>query len=156
MSSHKNIRLLTIFNLLLDFRPYAPIEILYFLQVTGSFATSLLIFSIATISACLAEVPTGLLSDMVGRRKTIILGSLCSTLGIALYAVGGSFWVLAAGAVFSGISKSFFSGNNDALLHDTLTQENQEHRYAEIVGKTSSILSASFRLVFRPYSHLFS
>ncbi len=138
-SIHKNTRLLTWFNLFEDFRPYHPIEVLYFFQVTGSFALSLLILSIYTLSSSIFEVPTGVLSDMIGRRKTIILGSLSATIGLILYAIGGSFWILAAGAVVGGLARSFFSGNNEALLHDSLAQEGKEGEYAEFLGRTSSM-----------------
>ena len=33
---------------------------------------------------------------------------------------------------------SFYSGNNEALLHDSLTEHNQEKEYSKYLGKTSS------------------
>lgn len=135
----RDVRLLTVFNFLLDFRPYAPVVILYFREVTGSFALGLGIYSIATISAALLEIPTGLFSDMVGRKKTILLGALSSALGVAVWAIGGSFWMLALGAVLEGLAQALFSGNNDALLHDTLKEAKQENRFSEFLGKTGAM-----------------
>jgi len=43
-----------------------------------------------------------------------------------------------AGAILEGLSRSFYSGNNDAFLHDTLADEGLEGDYDEHLGKTSS------------------
>src|SRR3989344_6165866 len=117
---HKNIRILKLFNFFTDFKLYAPVAIIYFAKVSGSFALGMSIFSIAMVSSALFEIPTGIFSDRIGRRKTVILGALAAVLYSVFYAIGISFWFLAAGAVFEGLSRSFYSGNNNALLYDTL------------------------------------
>jgi MFS family permease len=136
---HNNIRILTWFNFFTDFKLYAPIAILYFTQVSGSFALGMSIFSVAMISSALFEIPTGVFSDRIGRKKTIILGALASTICVVLYAIGSNYWFLFIGAVLEGLSRSFYSGNNDALLHDVLAEQNQENNYDIILGKTSSM-----------------
>jgi hypothetical protein len=55
-----------------------------------------------------------------------------------LYAIGLSYWWLVAGAILEGLSRSFYSGNNDAFLHDTLADDGMEKEYDEYLGKTSS------------------
>jgi MFS family permease len=142
MNTQRNVRILTWFNFFLEFKPYAPIVILYFASVTGSFTLGLSIFSIITISAALLEVPTGILSDKAGRKKTIALGTLASIFGIVLWALGGSYAVLAAGAILIGLGEALFSGNNAALLHDTLKELGRESEFSESFGKTSSMLQA--------------
>ncbi|MCL4417205.1 MAG: MFS transporter [Patescibacteria group bacterium] len=135
----RNIKILTWFNFFTDFKLYAPVAIIYFSRVSGSFALGMSIFSIATISAASFEVPTGVFSDYIGRRKTVIWGALCAVIYSIFYAIGGSYVFLAAGAIFDGISVSFYSGNNDALLYDSLSQHREDHRYAEYLGKLSSM-----------------
>lgn len=127
------------FNFFTDLRLYAPIAIIYFAQVTGSYALGMSIFSITMISSALFEIPTGVLSDFIGRRKTLILGAGAAVLYSVFYAVGQSFWILAVGAVLEGLSRSFYSGNNDALLHDTLSQEGREAEYEHYLGQLDSM-----------------
>lgn len=146
MRIHRNVQLLAIHNFFHDFRPYSAIAVLYFTQIAGSFAFGMSVFSFIMISAALLEVPTGIFSDYIGRKKTLILGSLASVVALSLYAVGSSLFALFLGAFFEGMSRSFFSGNNDALLHDTLTQEGKEHQYAETLGKTSSMFQIALAL----------
>ena len=140
---HPNIRTLTWFNFFTDFKLYAPIAVIYFSQVTGSFALGMSIFSIAMISSALFEIPTGVFSDRIGRRKTVIFGAFAAVFYSIFYAIGQSFWILAVGAVLEGLSRSFYSGNNDALLHDTLAQTNTEHQYEEFLGRVSAMFQAA-------------
>ena len=143
---HKNIRLLAWFNFMLDFRLYAPIAILYFADVSGSFALGMSVFSTAMLASALFEVPTGVFSDMIGRKRTVVVGAAASVLSIVFYAIGGTYPVLLVGAVFEGLARSFFSGNNDALLYDTLAETDQQAQYQEYLGKTSSMYQVALAI----------
>ncbi len=141
MAVHRNVRLLAWFNFLTDFRPYGPVAVLYFSEVAGSFALGMSVFSLTMLSGALLEVPTGLFSDMIGRKKTLVCGALASVLSLILYALGGSFGLpaLFIGAVFEGLARAFYSGNNDALLHDSLAETEQEGEYQDHLGRVSSM-----------------
>ena len=135
----RNIRLLSGFSFCNDFRIYAPIMVVYFAQVTGSLALATLLFSIAKIAWSAFEIPTGVFSDFLGRKLTIVLGQAASVGSIALYAFGHDFAMLAAGAVMEGLAFSLFSGNNDAFLYDTLKSERIEAQFAEWQGRVSAM-----------------
>lgn len=113
--------------------------VLYFQQVTGSFALGMSVFSLVFISSALLEIPTGIFSDKIGRKKTIVLGSLATVAALIFYAIGGSVIWLYLGAVYEGLGRSLYSGNNEALLHATLKETNQENEYHVFLGKTSSM-----------------
>ena len=139
MSVQRNIRLLAWFNFWLEFRPYAPIAILYFSQVTGSYAFGMSIFSATRLSQFLFEVPTGVFSDLVGRKRTIIFGAIAGMLSLVFYVIGGTYLALLIGAFSEGLARALFSGNNEAFLHDTLKQMGKPEAYQEFLGKTSSM-----------------
>lgn len=134
----KNVRLLSIFNFLIGFSVFAPLAIIYFSQIAGSFTLGTSVFGIIMISSALFEVPTGLLSDKVGRKYTIVLGSWMRILAFVFYALGFSYLWLVIGAVFEGLSRAFYSGNNDALLYDSLVDAGNEDDFAKYQGKVSS------------------
>lgn len=134
----KNVRLLKIFNFLIGFSLFAPLAIIYFSRVSGSYTLGASIFGITMLASAIFEVPTGIWSDWVGRRGTIILGSWTRVIAFVLYAIGLSYWWLVAGAILEGLSRAFYSGNNDAFLHDTLADDGLEGEYDEYLGKTSS------------------
>ena len=116
-----------------------PVAVIYFSHVTGSFAMGMTVFSVAMLSSAFFEIPTGIVSDLVGRKKTMMLGGIAGTLSIFLYALANSFWMLALGAVFEGLMAALYSGNNNAFLHDTLKQTGREQEYSHFLGRTSSM-----------------
>ena len=134
----KNIRLLSIFNFLIGFSLFAPLAIIYFSKVSGSYTLGTSIFGIIMLSSAIFEVPTGIWSDKVGRKYTIILGSWARVLAFVFYAIGLSYWWLVVGAVFEGLSRAFYSGNNDAMLYDILADEQKQEDYDDFQGKVSS------------------
>lgn len=136
---HKNITLLRWFNFCLEFRLYGPFIAIYFSQVSGSYALGMSVLSIATLSSSLLEVPTGVCSDLIGRKKTVVCGAAAAVCSVTFYAIGGIYEALVVGAIFEGLARSFFSGNNDALLYDTLAESHQQGEYQEYLGKTSSM-----------------
>ncbi|MEN8253490.1 MAG: MFS transporter [Patescibacteria group bacterium] len=138
MTLHKNIKFITWFNFFLDFRFYAPVAILYFAEVTGSYALGMSIFSTAMLSSAVFEVPTGIFSDMIGRKKTIVIGAFATLFSVIFYAIGGVYVALFIGAIFEGFARSLYSGNNEALLHETLSEGNQQSEYSEFLGRTRS------------------
>lgn len=134
----KNIRLLSIFNFLIGLTFFAPVAIIYFSRVSGSYMFGTSIFGVIMLSAAVFEVPTGILSDRLGRKYTFILGSVARLIGFVFYAIGLSYWFLVLGAILEGISRAFYSGNNEAFLYDTLSDHGKEDKYREYLGKTNA------------------
>lgn len=134
MKSHRNIYLLSWFNFFVDFVFYAPVAVIYFAKVTGSYALGMSIFSVVQVSSAVFEVPTGMFSDMIGRKNTVVAGAIASLLSVACYAIGGSYSWLLFGALLEGFGRSLYSGNNDALLHDSLAETNSEDTYSKHFG----------------------
>lgn len=139
MNIAKNISTLRWFSFFEGFGPYAPLAIIYYSKISGSFALGISIFSIEMLSAALFEIPTGIFSDKIGRKKTVVLGALCGVTYMSLYTVASSYTFLFVGAVIAGLARSFYSGNNAALLHDTLLQLKNNDSFAEKLGKVGSM-----------------
>ena len=142
-ATRRNVRLLGWFNFCNDFRIYGPVMVVYFAQVTGSYADAVLILAIAKIGSSLFELPTGVFSDYVGRRKTLLSGQVANILCIAAYGAGSSFTLLAIGALLEGLSFALFSGNQDAFLYDTLKDEESQQEFAEYQGRLSAMFQAA-------------
>lgn len=135
----RNIKLLALFNFFTDFKFYSAVLVIYFAKVTGSYTLAMSLFSVVMVSSAVFEVPTGIFSDRIGRKKTVIFGAAFATLASLLYATGHSYWLLCIGALFEGISRAWYSGNNDALLYDSLNQSGKKDTFAKYLGKTSSM-----------------
>jgi len=146
MLVERNIKLLAWFNFCTDFVFFAPVAIIYFAHVTGSLTLGMSIFAIAYASSALFEVPTGALSDRVGRKKTIVLGAICSVGCMVFYAIGTSYVFMFVGALLQGMSRSLYSGNNDALLHDTLHDMDKSNEYHAHYGRTSTMFQIALAI----------
>ncbi|MCJ7826444.1 MFS transporter, partial [Patescibacteria group bacterium] len=136
---HRNIKLLALFNFFTDFKFHSAVLVIYFANITGSYTLAMSLFSIIMVSSALFEVPTGVFSDLIGRKKTVLSGAFFATLSAIFYSIGETYWILFVGAVLEGISRSWYSGNNDALLHDSLRDIGKKDWYAHYLGKTSAM-----------------
>ncbi len=139
MSVSRNIRLLKWFNFWAEFRPYGPIAILYYTQVSGSYALGMSVFSAAMLAQSVFELPTGIFSDMIGRKWTVVCGAVAGVFALTFYATGGTYLALLLGAIGEGLGRAFYSGNNEALLYDTLGEIDQRGEYKDYLGKISSM-----------------
>ena len=142
----KNIRLLYLHNFLNDLRFQEAFLAIYFAQITGSYTSGMAVFAVATITSAIMDIPTGILSDRMGRRFTLVLASLCSTLGIACFAFAAGAWMLFVGATLCGLSQCLINGNNDALLYETLKTEGMEKRFPHYQGRAKGMYQAGLAL----------
>jgi MFS family permease len=135
----RNIPLIYTDAFLRGFNIYAAIFIIYVGQVFGSYMMAMSLFAITQISAVVSELPSGIMSDKLGRKWTQVSGAVCGFLGVLCYAAGTGFSVFAAGAILLGIADAMFSGNEDALLYDTLKQNNKSEEFQKYKGRIGSL-----------------
>ena len=135
----KNLLLISLIIFLNNINLYNVVAILYYKSITNSFVLGMSIFSITTISSAIFELPTGILSDKIGRKKTIVYGSVCSLLSAFILFIANNYFLLIIYAIISGIEFAFFSGNNDAYVYENLKMINNEKDYIKFIGKVKSM-----------------
>lgn len=139
----RNIKLLGLFNFFTDFRFYNGILIIYFARVTGSYVLATTLFSVMMVSSAIFEVPTGIYSDIIGRKKTVMSGAISAAMAALFYALGHSYWAFFVGALMDGLSRAWYSGNNDALLYDSISDKKT---FAQHFGRTSSMFQLALMI----------
>lgn len=142
----RNIRLLALFNFFTDFKLHSAVLIIYFSRVTGSFGLAMSLFSVVMVSSAVFEIPTGIFSDLIGRKRTIVLGALSATISAVCYALGFSYASLLIGALFEGVSRAWYSGNNEALLYESLPANGNKETFAYYLGKTSAMFQLALMI----------
>ena len=142
----KNVRLIYLHNFLTDFRPQWAFLAIYCAQITGSYTMGMAVLAVERISSALVDIPTGIISDKIGRKSTIVIGSICTALMAACYAFAHNPLLLFIGAILSGLGSSFFSGNNDALLYESLKSKNEEANFHHYQGQTGSMFQLGLGL----------
>ena len=76
MEIRRNILLFKLYYLFASMWPLSVLAIVLFQKITGSYAFALGVFAISTVAQSIAEVPTGIISDKLGRRKTMIMSAV--------------------------------------------------------------------------------
>ncbi len=97
-----------------------------FFQSELSAAEAVLIYVFYDIATTIFEVPSGYLSDRVGRRFTLILSALAGGLAAALQAFGSEFWMFALAQAALGMHIAFASGTDSSLLYESLSEDGRE------------------------------
>ena len=97
-----------------------------FFQSELSAAQAVLIYVFYDVATTVFEVPSGYLSDRIGRRITLILSALAGLLASVMQAMGSEFWVFALAQAALGIHMAFASGTDNSLLYESLAEEGRE------------------------------
>lgn len=134
-----NLTKIYILQVLRLFMLIIPVLVLFY-QENG--LTMQEVFWLQTAFAILiviSEIPSGYFSDVIGRRRTMILGTAMSALGFNLYCFADSFWEFLVVEMILGVGASFISGTDSALLYDTLLHLGRENEYIQKEGRMLSL-----------------
>ena len=116
-----------------------PILMIFYQDLGFSAEQSFQLKAFYSISIVIFEIPSGYLADILGRRKTIIMGSILGTAGFAIYAVYSGFIAFLVAEIILGIGQSFISGADSALMYDSLKADNRENEYVKYEGRNFSV-----------------
>ena len=119
--ARRNIALFPWFKAFQNLMFWQAVWFLFF-QNTLSAASAILLYAVYDVATTILEVPSGYMSDRVGRRPTLIVAACAGVAGMALLVTGHSFAAFAAGQVLLGMSSAFVSGTDSAVLYESLVR----------------------------------
>jgi MFS family permease len=100
-----------------------------------------------TAGMVLFEVPTGIVADTVGRRRSYLLGTVTLTLSTFLYVflwqIKAPFWEWAIASMLLGLGFTFFSGAVEAWLVDALTATGFTGEMETVFGRGQIVTGAA-------------
>jgi len=134
-----NIRKLYLIKIAKWFMLTMPILMIFYQDLGFSAEQSFQLKAFYSISIVIFEIPSGYLADILGRRKTIIMGSILGTAGFAIYAVYSGFIAFLVAEIILGIGQSFISGADSALMYDSQKADNRENEYVKYEGRNFSV-----------------
>lgn len=146
----RNVPLLALNEFMASMGFFLPVTILIFESLTGSYTLGMSVYSVMAFATAFFEIPTGVLSDHWGRRHVLIAGTTFEFLGVACYALAFSsaypLGMLYLGITFYGLARSLFSGNNDAMIHESLVALKRKHQFPKAIGRFTSMGQAGLAL----------
>jgi len=135
----KNLGLLSILAFLFGFRAFEGVIAVYFAAITGSFTIAMSVLAIMNLSASFFEIPTGVFSDYIGRKKTLIIYYFSGTLAILLYYLANSSALLILGAIIMGFSMAMRSGAVSAFVYENLEVLGKENEFQKLEGHRQAL-----------------
>lgn len=107
-------------------------------------------------ASLLFEVPSGVISDVFGRKRSMILSQCMFVLSALLMAFSTSLPEVCISLVLDALGYNFASGTREALAYDSLKASGQEEKYVEFsswefslyrISNAAAILCAGFALL---------
>lgn len=139
----KNIIKYQVYSAISGFTVVGPLLNLFYLSADISYSQLSLIETASLIILVILEVPTGIVSDLLGRKVSIFFGCILMGVEFLLIASGFSFSVFVLAALIGGIGISLESGADQSLLYDSLKKLKREHDFKKYLGRSSAIFKIS-------------
>lgn len=136
---HPNIWKLFVIKGALWFMIIMPIIVLFFQDNGLSLHEIMILQACYSLSVGLMEIPSGYAADVLGRRKTLILGCILAFIGFSIFSISYNFWWFLLAEIFLGLGNSFISGADTAIMYDSLLEVNAEDKFLKYEGRSISI-----------------
>jgi len=81
------------------------------------------------LTSLLFEIPSGILADVLGRKKMLIVSTLMNMIGSAVMIASNSLFTVCVAIAFMALTYNFASGSGDALAYDSLKRAGAESRF---------------------------
>jgi MFS family permease len=149
----RNLRWLLISRLCADLYFYSTTIVLFQQQRGLNFTSMFAMESILSLTILLADIPTSIWADRFGYRRIILLGRLCSIVGMLCFLFAYGFWMFVVANVLGGFAIACNSGCEGTLMYQSLTGQHRERqgkaaltllRLASTCGLFLGLASGSF------------
>nr|WP_254523401.1 MFS transporter [Natrinema caseinilyticum] len=111
---------------------------LFFLAQGLTFTQITILEAIYNLTTLFGEIPTGYVGDRIGRRNSLLVGTVLISVTLLGIGLAGSFLTLAVLYVCWSAGYNFRSGSEDAWLYDALTDDLSEGEFAHVRGRGES------------------
>ena len=81
------------------------------------------------ITSLIFEIPSGVLADVFGRKKMLIVSSIMRMIGNIIMILSDNLFTVCLSIAFHALSYNFSSGTGDALAYDSLKAANAKSRF---------------------------
>lgn len=137
---YRNIKMDYIYCFIKNFDISSSIWVLYMVFKGMSLWQVGVVEGVYHLTSFLFEIPTGAVADLLGRKKAILVGRICSVISSFLCLFGFQMWHFAIAFAVSAIGQNLNSGSEEALVYDSMKQLGQEGRYIKVNSRLNVII----------------
>jgi MFS family permease len=116
-----------------------PIFTIFLLGRGLNFTQIALLNSMEALLVLFGEVPTGYVSDRIGRRNSLVISATLFVAQTIGFVFATAFWHFVVLWVLYALSQTFRSGAGEAWLYDLLEERLDESPYPRVKGRGGSI-----------------
>ncbi len=145
----RNLRLFTWFRILFNARYYYPVFTILYLDYGLTLEQFAILNVVWALTIVIAEVPSGALADILGRKPLLVLAAalMFIEMGLLVWVPLGSallFPIFLLNRVCSGLAEAAASGADEALAYDSLKALAREGEWSSLLERTAKALSLAF------------
>ena len=141
--THKNIKIDYLFRFIMAFNLTGAIWVLYLGYKGMSLLQVGLLEGFFHVISMLFEIPTGAAADLLGRKKTLLLGRLAAIISGVLMLTSRGFFGFLIAFIFSALSYNLNSGSEEALIYDSLKEYGEEEKFLKVNSRLNFIQEIS-------------
>ncbi len=135
----RNLQLIVVHEILAGSLVWLPVFVL-FTRSRFDLDGTLDLAALYYLAVVVLEVPSGWMSDRLGRALTLRVAAACWVVGQACFLVGdGRFWVIAVGQVFLAGGFAALSGTDVTFHYDTLESVGRAHEFRDRQARLRSL-----------------
>lgn len=127
-----------LYGFLKNLRFFEPFLLLFFYSKGISFLQIGILYAIREIAINIFEIPSGIIADALGRRKTLASSFLVYIIAFIIFYLYSSFLLFAFAMLFYALGDAIRSGINKAMIVDYLKRTEQIGQKVEYYGHTRS------------------
>ena len=139
----RNINLDYISTFITNLNMQSSIWVLYLAYCGMNLMQIGLLEGIYHATSIVCEIPSGALADLVGRKKSMMLGRICVTIPCIIMLFTRNFWWFAISFLLQALGNNFNSGSEEALVYDSMICLGEEKDYIRINGRINTVIEVS-------------
>jgi MFS family permease len=136
---NSNVLKLYVIKMAKWFMLFMPIVVLFYEDNGLAMRHVFLLQAIYSVSIVILEIPSGYFADALGRKSTLVIGTIMGFLGFLTYSFSYGFTGFLVAEIILGIGQSLISGADSAMLYDTLQETGKKEQYIKFEGRMISI-----------------
>ncbi len=134
-----NVRLFIAFKVFFNSRFYYPVFTILFLDFGLTIAQFSILNAVWAATIVLAEVPSGALADIVGRKKLLVFATFIMIIEVGIISFVPKFdssiifIVFMVNRILSGLAEAAASGADEAIAYDSLKAESAPAQWGQVL-----------------------
>jgi len=134
-----NIRLFIAFKVLFNSRFYYPVFTILFLDFGLTVAQFSILNAIWAATIVFAEVPSGALADIIGRKQLLVFATFVMIIEVGIISFIPKtnpsiiFIVFLVNRVLSGLAEAAASGADEAIAYDSLAEQGNPEQWGRVL-----------------------